>query len=488
MPESDNIRTIHYKLKFSEDHQYDFSIHLDNQTLDIIQTPKKSYPEWTKLKCKKCSNCPLDDQKHEYCPIAVNITDLIDFFSKPIDFDEVELHVETPERTFSKKIDYKTAARSLLGIYMVTSGCPIMDKLRPMAQYHLPLATSLETTYRSISNYLIAQYLLSLQGKTPDWELKNLSAIYESIKTVNMHFRERLQVASNQKHALNALHLLDSSAFYINLSLSGEAFETIESLFYEEHHELKEDDPLHSVQEDAGDSDSTITFQYQFKGEDNTVKEFPVEINRKTLNLINKSKDSFPAWTELTSHKCPNCPLDEAQHKYCPAACGVSETIEFFNETLSIESGSVTVKTAERDYSKESIATTYGISSMMGLIMASSGCPVLGKLKPMVRSHLPFASADETIYRSLGMYLFTQYFQSKSGKKPDWKLENFSKLYEEINIVNKAFSERLKSAKIEDASLNALVHLDCFAQIINITVSDGHIKDLQNLFKAYLEE
>ena len=176
--------------------------------------------------------------------------------------------------------------------------------------------------------------------------------------------------------------------------------------------------------------------------------------------------------------------MDEKKFKYCPAAAGISEAIEFFKEMVSTQKAMIQVKTAERMYSANVTATS-GISAMMGLIMASSGCPILNKLKPLVRNHLPFASNKETIYRSLGMYLLLQYFVAKSGKDADWELIDFTKLYEDINVVNKAFCSRLRETTVEDANLNALIKLDCFAQQINLTISEGNIEDLQNLFKAY---
>jgi len=203
------------------------------------------------------------------------------------------------------------------------------------------------------------------------------------------------------------------------------------------------------------------------------------------LKYISHQKD-FPSWTELKCHKCPNCPLDDKQHSHCPAATAVSETIEFFRETLSTDEGTITIKSSNRDYSKN-VTITDGVSAMMGLVMASSGCPILGRLKPLVRQHLPFATQEETAYRSLGMYLLSQNFARKNGKEPDWKLENFTKLYEEINVINKAFCDRLRVSRIEDASLNALVKLDCFAQLINFIISDGPITELQQLFEKYTD-
>lgn len=82
----------------------------------------------------------------------------------------------------------QNAATSLIGIYMVTSSCPIIDKLRPMVRFHTHFTNNKETKYRTISMYLFAQYFLFKQGKQPDWDLKNFSVIYDDINMVNMLF------------------------------------------------------------------------------------------------------------------------------------------------------------------------------------------------------------------------------------------------------------------------------------------------------------
>ena len=50
--------TINYKLQYGDGTEHTFPIVMNSQTLDIIQKPKDAYPEWTKLSCQKCSNCP----------------------------------------------------------------------------------------------------------------------------------------------------------------------------------------------------------------------------------------------------------------------------------------------------------------------------------------------------------------------------------------------------------------------------------------------
>jgi hypothetical protein len=118
--------------------------------------------------------------------------------------------------------------------------------------------------------------------------------------------------------------------------------------------------------------------------------------------------------------------------------------------------------------------------------MVTSGCPVMDKLRPMVRTHLPFATREETMYRVLSMYLLAQYFLYKDGQKPDWDLENLGGIYEEIHTVNKSFCQRLLDIHIKDASLNAVVLLDSFAMFTSYSLEVNRLDEIKRLFHAYL--
>jgi hypothetical protein len=118
--------------------------------------------------------------------------------------------------------------------------------------------------------------------------------------------------------------------------------------------------------------------------------------------------------------------------------------------------------------------------------MVTSGCPVMAKLRPMARFHLPFATEEETKYRALSMYLLAQYFIKRRDKKPDWEMKNLIKVFKDIRIVYKYMSKRLLASKIEDASINALVVLDNFADSINFSLTQGVLDEIEVLFNAYL--
>ncbi|MEY2977186.1 MAG: hypothetical protein RLZZ435_1325 [Cyanobacteriota bacterium] len=151
-----------------------------------------------------------------------------------------------------------------------------------------------------------------------------------------------------------------------------------------------------------------LDFQYIFTFEDGDQIKFDLSVNLPSLTLVRSATEDVPEWTRLSHHQCPNCSLTEAESQFCPMALSIQELIEAFQDKLSFNQVTVNVITQERTYSK-SLALQRGISSLMGIYMATSGCPVMEKLKPMVRYHLPFASLEETIYRVISMYLFSQY-------------------------------------------------------------------------------
>jgi len=118
---------------------------------------------------------------------------------------------------------------------------------------------------------------------------------------------------------------------------------------------------------------------------ENHKKEFTVNLDKKSLNLIIPERKNIPDWAKLDNHKCPNCPLDTREY-YCPTAVSSIDLIEFFEDSTSIEETDVKIEADDRTYFKHT-TLQQGVSSILGLCMATSGCPVLGKLKPMARFH-----------------------------------------------------------------------------------------------------
>ncbi|MEW6067918.1 MAG: hypothetical protein AB1610_06475 [Nitrospirota bacterium] len=228
-----------------------------------------------------------------------------------------------------------------------------------------------------------------------------------------------------------------------------------------------------------------IKIVYSFRFENGMIKAFALYLDRHTLNIISEKKSDLPTWTELNYNKCANCSLDEGVNKYCPVAGNLMQINEEFKNFYSYEKVSVTVTTEERIYSKDT-SLQEGLSALIGIIMVTSGCPVMEYLKPMVRFHLPFATLEETIFRMTSMYLVSQYLLKQRGKPAEFKLEGLEKIYAEVGQVNRDFSQRLSDAANKDANINALVNLDCFAAMVPIQAEDM-FKEIEQYFSAYLK-
>lgn len=235
-----------------------------------------------------------------------------------------------------------------------------------------------------------------------------------------------------------------------------------------------------------GENSAVVRFCYKFTFADGTIKTFDVGLDARTLHLLRPKQEAGPPWTELNFFRCPNCPLDERLHRHCPVAVNMAGLVNSFGGSISYEEADVSVGTYARTYEKHT-SLQKGLSSLIGIIMVASGCPIMERLKPMVRFHLPLATEEETKYRAMSMYLLAQFFRQRHGKRPDWEMKGLLGIYEEVRTVNKGFFKRLANIKIQDASINALVILDCFAESITFSLNRDVMEEIELLFDAYFK-
>jgi hypothetical protein len=228
-----------------------------------------------------------------------------------------------------------------------------------------------------------------------------------------------------------------------------------------------------------------VIIEYRFHFEHGDDKRFVVRLRASDLQLVPSPNVIPPDWTRLDHCQCTNCPLRPADHPHCPAATGMADLVDSFKDCLSTDLAEITVVVESREYHKRA-PVQYGVSALMGLLMATSGCPVMEKLRPMVHVHLPFATIEETMFRAVSMYLLAQYYRRQRGEDADWDLEHLLEIFESVAQVNQAFSRRLVSINPKDASLNALANLDCFAMVTSFSITRDNLKELEPLFHAYL--
>lgn len=229
---------------------------------------------------------------------------------------------------------------------------------------------------------------------------------------------------------------------------------------------------------------SDITIQYGFTLEDGTKESFELVLDEETLELRGSESTDLPPWTELGFRQCPNCPLQPDTTPHCPAAAKLVSLVRGFARVLSYEEVRIEVQTAERTIVHDTSAQQ-AVSSMMGLIMAVSGCPHTAFFRPMARFHLPGATTEETVYRAASMHMLAQYYVRLEGGEPDLELNGLATNYEAVGKVNRAFVKRLHAAAEYDSTINALVVLDAWALTLSWAI-EGSLKELRHLFEPYL--
>lgn len=228
-----------------------------------------------------------------------------------------------------------------------------------------------------------------------------------------------------------------------------------------------------------------LTYHYCFTLPDQSKEIFDIQVDSKKLLLITEIPDNPPPWTRLDYQQCPNCPLDKEKTLNCPVAINLIQIVERFKGIQSHDQIHVEITAGNRHIAQETSAQQ-GISSLMGLLMAASNCPLTDFFKPMVRFHLPFASEEETIWRATSTYMITQALLKRKGHKTDFELKGLPAVYDDIKTMNIAITKRLTKSIEQDSTLNALILLDIFATSLSILIEDCW-EILEDIFSPFLE-
>jgi hypothetical protein len=198
---------ISYRFDLPDGSQKSLDFTFDPRDFRLSNTPPELPPFWTELKFNQCANCPLTATDHPHCPAALQMAWAIEPLKALVSFDTVGVTVTQPERTIHAETSVQQAMSSVLGLIMATSGCPWTDRLRPMARFHLPFASEVETVYRSVCMFLLARELTGA-GSTPGFA--ELEELYENLHVVNRDMSRRLGAATRADPARNAMALLDA--------------------------------------------------------------------------------------------------------------------------------------------------------------------------------------------------------------------------------------------------------------------------------------
>lgn len=224
-----------YKFDFPDGSQKQFKVDFDKSSLQSKVVSEDHYPDWAQLEFNQCDICPLTSEDSLYCPLMVNLVPIIYWCKDLASYDEVEVTIVSAEREVRAKTSLTRAVSSLLGLLMSSSACPKMKFLRPLARFHLPLATHEETIFRAVSASFLNDYFESFEKKensNNENTLKKMKQQYNELQDLNRFIAERIRGAIKRDAAVNAIVLLDILSKRISFSID-DSLQSIRYLFKE---------------------------------------------------------------------------------------------------------------------------------------------------------------------------------------------------------------------------------------------------------------
>jgi hypothetical protein len=218
---------------------------------------------------------------------------------------------------------------------------------------------------------------------------------------------------------------------------------------------------------------------YKFFASQNEQISVALQFDERTYRIQLPEDAARPDWTELAFERCPNCNLPDSE-THCPAAVALAQFLPEFESHVSFEKAVVEVDMPTRTVVSKT-TFQHGMAALIGLVLATSGCPRTRFLRPMARTHLPFASDQETVFRTLAVHLLGQYVAKGSGAPMALSFDDLKENYTQLSKVNGAMAERIRAAIKRDAAVNAVIILESFTMIAPENIDYG-FEDIQELF------
>jgi len=217
--------SIEYRIKFDTRSTEVFRFDLNGKTFDLIKREVRDPPAWTQLSFEQCSHCPLSADKHSHCPAALELCDIVERFDDTRSIDKVELEVITEERRVIQTLDIQRAIASMLDLILPICGCPKTAHFKPLARFHLPLASEEETVFRVTGMYLLAQYFSSHTSSGGRINLGGLTDLYNDLHILHKAVARRLQTVTQSDSVKNAFALIDVYSVLVPLLIEDQLVE-----------------------------------------------------------------------------------------------------------------------------------------------------------------------------------------------------------------------------------------------------------------------
>ncbi len=232
-------------------------------------------------------------------------------------------------------------------------------------------------------------------------------------------------------------------------------------------------------------SGGEVEISYRYTLDTGQTETFLFRFNADTLEADWPLPSVLPDWALLTFQQCSHCPFTPEDTLFCPLAARLVDVISRLGHLISYDALLVEVDAPERSICLRTSAQR-GVSSVLGLIIPTSGCPYTAFFRPMARFHLPFSTQDETFYRAASMYMLAQYFLNEKAETVDLHMDGLTQIYRDMEVVNLKLVERLKAATKGDSTVNAVIILDLFAKSMPFVLED-RLEEFRYLFEPFLD-
>lgn len=198
---------------------------------------------------------------------------------------------------------------------------------------------------------------------------------------------------------------------------------------------------------------------YRITKPDNTCIHIPVQLDERGLRITDTAGGEPAEVAEYAGEDCISC---ERYYGHCKAERAIADVTATFDDLQSTDLVNTAVEIEGRTLHLESPAPR-ALASLMGLLMASSGCPRLLPFRAMAVFHQPFATPEENVVRAAGFWLIRSWTQ---GIQLDGDaFASLQHAWSNLEEVNQHVSAKVLANTKNDAASNGIAYLDVLAKI-----------------------
>ncbi|HHZ65217.1 MAG TPA: hypothetical protein EYN38_02840 [Flavobacteriales bacterium] len=219
---------IVYTFIFKDGKQFRFEVDEEGDT--SVESPDQPVEEWLKLENGKCDGCGIPEGERKTCPAALSIQPILASFGGRFSHETVKVIVEMNDVEVHGSMSTQNAVRSLMGLRLALSACPVMKMLRPMARFHVPFGGMEHSLFRFVGMHLISEHLRREKGHSSNQDLSGLRELIHRLHEVNQKLADRIRLGAERDATVNSLVVLDTLASILKMDIDS-SLETLKPYF-----------------------------------------------------------------------------------------------------------------------------------------------------------------------------------------------------------------------------------------------------------------